>query len=479
MASRIQAEGEWISRSALHCGGSPGVGLSGLDMVLVRDDENRPYIPAASLIGAARAFAGRYLMTAANYEQSDLDDRKPYDEPSDLQCLFGSRARYASLLSVADATVRGDARTSIRDGVRIDSRNGLAWEDSTGGTKYDAEIVPVGARFPLSFELRLPSPLPEETTEEQLLSVFGLVLKGFQSGDIRLGARRQRGYGEGRVESWSIRRIASPDTYAAWLKRAPQAGEVLTLEELVPRRDDHRELLEIEAAFRVKTSVLVRSGGNLPGDPDAVQLAESGSAILPGTSLAGVLRHRCERIANTVCPVRAADLVNGMFGPLKNEDDRGPLRASRVRIGEAALRDGSLHVHTRVAIDRFTQGALETALFEEAPFWPADSKEGHIQSLRIALQPPRSNETGARFETEAALLLMAFKDLWLGDLTVGGGSAIGRGVLQGIRAIFRHPHLSGELVIEAQGSKVGAITRSGPDQGWQMIEDWCRTLQEA
>jgi CRISPR/Cas system CSM-associated protein Csm3 (group 7 of RAMP superfamily) len=480
MLTRVFATGAWISRSAMHCGGLPENALSGLDMVLIRDAKRQPFIPAASLIGAARAFAGRYMMKATDYEQSDTGDRKPYKEPPNLLCLFGSRAKYASLLSASDAVLQDNVRTAIRDGVRIDPKNGLAYADASGGAKYDCEVLPAGARFSLAFELRLPDPLPPEANAAELLSVFGLVLKGFQSGEIRLGARTNRGYGAGKVESWSIRRISSPSHYVDWLKRDPNAGEELSIEQLASPEEDQRKLLEIEGAFLVRTSVLVRSGGSKAGDPDSVQLSEGGSAILPGTSLAGVLRHRCERIANTVCHRRADDLVTGMFGELKKEGDRNALKASRVRVEEMALQDGEFHVHTRVAIDRFTQGALETALFEEAPFWPLDSSGGHIRGLRIVLHPPRHDEgqKGADFETEAALLLMAFKDLWLGDLTVGGGAAVGRGTLRGVRAAIRHPELCGELEMKVQGPKVGAITRSGPEQGWEKIEAWCRKLRE-
>ena len=472
MQTRIVATGIWISGSALHCGGLPDNGLAGLDMILIRDANKRPFIPAASLIGAARAFAGRYLMKAADYENSDRGDREPYEEPAGLLCLFGSRAKYASLISATDALLQGDAPTTIRDGVRIDPQNGLAYADATGGAKFDCEVLPAGARFSLAFELRLPAPLPPETNEAELLSVFGLVLRGFQSGEIRLGARTNRGYGAGRVESWSIRRIDTPCHYVDWLKRNPEAGEELSIEQLAPPQEDQRQLLEIEGTFLVKTSVLVRSGGNKAGDPDSVQLVEGGSAILPGTSLSGVLRHRCERIANTVCPQQAENLVTGMFGALKKEADRKWLPASRVRVEEIAVQDGTFHVHTRVAIDRFTQGSLETALFDEAPFWPHDSSEGHVRGLRIVLRP------GTDLATEAALLLMAFKDLWLGDLTVGGGAAAGRGVLRGLRAVIRHPSLGGELEIEAQGAKLGAISRSGPEHGWNKIEDWCGKLHE-
>jgi CRISPR/Cas system CSM-associated protein Csm3 (group 7 of RAMP superfamily) len=80
-------------------------------------------------------------------------------------------------------------------------------------------------------------------------------------------------------------------------------------------------------------------------------------------------------------------------------------------------------VQNRVAIDRFTGGAYETALFSEQPiFGGPDSR----LTIRLRIINPKDYEIG--------LLLLLLKDLWTGDLALGGESSVGRGRLQGIEA---------------------------------------------
>ena len=63
---------------------------------------------------------------------------------------------------------------------------------------------------------------------------------------------------------------------------------------------------------------------------------------------------------------------------------------------------------------------MHGALFNEQPIFP--NSETHLK-LNIELRNPEDNEIG--------LLLLLLKDLWTGDLPVGGTSSIGRGRLQG------------------------------------------------
>jgi CRISPR/Cas system CSM-associated protein Csm3 (group 7 of RAMP superfamily) len=466
------AEGTWITTSALHCGEQNGLDFSSRDMPVTRSAAGRFFIPAASLAGAARNYAGRRLMSQTDYEQSDIEIQEPFGEPAVLRNLFGSRMEYASALVVSDGELEGDARVALRDGVRIDGKTGLAHVSEDGGSKYDCEVVPAGTRFRLRFELR-PASEFGEAERKDLLTAFGLVLQGFAKGDICLGARTRRGYGAGSVESWDIRRVETPVEYIAWLKGDKDAGTRFTLESLLPPSVDQREYLEVSLWLRIETSLLVRSAGCAYGDPDAVHLAENDRSILPGTSMAGVLRHRCERIANTF---GAGDLVEHMFGPLKT-GQRVSLRASRVHVDEVGVQDAEAAVHTRVAIDRFTQAALESKLFEEAPVFPKKSSEGHIRGLRIRLDTPRHCEADATsFEREAGLLLHSIKDLWLGDLATGGGAGVGRGVFRGVKAIFCAPmHFSNGLTMTAKGGGRGPeIEVAGDPADWMKLETWCR-----
>ena len=140
---------------------------------------------------------------------------------------------------------------------------------------------------------------------------------------------------------------------------------------------------------------------------------------MPGTTLAGVLRHRGLAIANTVCPDRAERLIDGMFG----SSERDALTASRLTIDETVLGNTASLVQSRIKIDRFTGGAYGTALFDEEPtFGDGQSR----LDLRIRLRDPHSHEVG--------LLLLLLKDLWTGDLPLGGEQGVGRGRLCGRQA---------------------------------------------
>jgi CRISPR/Cas system CSM-associated protein Csm3 (group 7 of RAMP superfamily) len=391
---RLIARGVWIAETALHLGCGKESAFGTVDMPLLRDADGQPFIAGTSIAGTAR---------------------NALHEPI-ASLLFGGQkdSGFASLVLTSDAPITGPV--AIRDGVRIDPRTGQAFD----GAKYDLEVLAAGSSLPLNFTLRLYDEAPE--VEE----AFHELLRLFSAGRIRFGARTRRGYGQGSVANWDIRELRS-DTLAhvkAWLLRNPEGGDKVELRSGdIPARNGFR----IEADMRLRTPLLIRATGRRPGDPDFIHLADTkdGTGILAGTSLAGVLRHRCERIANTLGLENVAPMIDSLFGRArKNTQDKRKLRASRVWISEDVVRNAKRLKQGRVKIDRFTGGAAEGALFDEAPLFPEDS-DSHSRVI-IRVEDPR--------ECEAALLLLAFKDLWLGDLPVGGECAVGRGILDGVSA---------------------------------------------
>jgi hypothetical protein len=179
--------------------------------------------------------------------------------------------------------------------------------------------------------------------------------------------------------------------------------------------------LRVNVKLEIAGSLILRSGGHDPAEADAVHLhrldVDGGGTprrqpVIAGTSLAGVLRHRCLRIAKTLSGDKGDALVAGMFGELA--------RASRVRVSEALIRGGRLLRHMRLRIDPWTGGALESFLFTE------DAWYGGVVDVEIELAPPRRGERDSA-GAERALLLLALRDLATGDLHVGGESSAGRG----------------------------------------------------
>jgi CRISPR/Cas system CSM-associated protein Csm3 (group 7 of RAMP superfamily) len=454
--TRIWACGEWQSLSALHIGGEEGMVGCETDMPLLRDASGGFYIPAASLAGASRhALSRRY---AGSYDACRAG-KEP--EPAAVKCLFGEK--YASLLVVRDAPLVGTADALVRDGVRIEGGTGLAFD----GAKFDFEVLPTGSRFRIEFILNLYEELPGELRRDQLLGWFRALLECYQEDRLSLGARTRRGFGRGAVRDWSIRelRMQHRPHLLAWMRRQYDRGDTLELPAAPAPRGE--PFFQVEADLRLKTSLLIRSAGARPGDPDSVHLTEQGRALLTGTSLAGALRHRCERIANTLHLAHTTEILASLFGPLSDPDrPENKLRGGRLWVSESVLANGESKVQGRVALDRFTGGARESALFEEAPFWPGGGDEPHVR-IRVGIEAPRP--------CDQALLLLAIKDLWLGDLPLGGEAGGGRGVFAGLAATFTS-HTGARWNIQTSADDSAAITCTEGD--WDALDHLVAALPE-
>jgi hypothetical protein len=119
--------------------------------------------------------------------------------------------------------------------------------------------------------------------------------------------------------------------------------------------------------------------------------------------------------------------VDRLFGPrFVGQRPSGKLkpRASRLRVAEARFEGSQPQRQTRVAIDRFTQGVVDTALFDE------QTEVGGRATLHLELRNADEGELG--------LVLLVLKDLLDGSLPVGGTSSVGRGLLRGSATVTWH-----------------------------------------
>lgn len=428
---RLYARGTWKLQSVAHFGGDE-TGIA--DMCLLKDVEGKPFIPAASIAGTARSFLARQRLSWTRYRDGLAT------EPNDLKRLFGGAGEddTMSALIVNDAYCQ-QAITSIRDGVRVDAESGAAADKA----KFDVEVVERGTEFVLN----LTCIIREADPSYDLTALFLAILHGFEKGDIRLGARTRRGYGRGTVAGWDIRDLHMNDSehVMAWLRDDPWA---CTSSALVPRAlpTDEREHFQIEADFKLRTSLLIRSSSADPNAPDEVpdmtHIHSNGKPVVPGTSFAGAFRHRAALVADALNwskKFKGDSAVCEMFGPVYKQDlttnQQKELWASRVRIEERLVKRVELRWQDRVAIDRFTGGSLDGALFNEKPAYPLyfgdlpkKQKRPNLR-LRLTLEEPD--------EAEIGLLLLTLRDFWHGHAALGGETSNGRGTLQGIKARFK------------------------------------------
>ena len=389
-----------------------------LDAPILRDARTgESFIAGATLAGALRAYLARKNFPAAK----DLFGKQE----------GSGQASYESWVRVGDARANGGgAQTELRDGVGINSVTRTA----AAKLKYDFELLQAGTQFVLTIELMVPKGKPEY---EGYLNdaVDGL------NGAIRLGKRKRRGFGECRIASGQVWKYEFPADMLRWLDK-PLSEDAGEWKEYVPAKAPpvSSEDCVVELTCTLRSGLLVRAAASDPNGqarnlPDhepirSMRRDDNGvlisRCILPGTSLAGVLRARTERIGNTLQPGKGKEWAERLFGKARGEGHRDTFRASSLWVDEAVIESPNECGHTRVKIDRFTGGAYPGALFSEGVLFPSEKTE---LTLKLRLEKPDNAKVG--------MLLLLVKDLWTGDLPVGGESGVGRGRLRGKRAEIR------------------------------------------
>lgn len=396
------------------------------DLALLRDsvDEDKALLTGASIAGALRNYLHEYnpaLGLATSLFGGDREDDDGDQSP----------------LIVNDSVSNEKIDIELRDGVKIDGKTGTAMSKA----KYDFELLSAGTEFPLFFELLIE----EGKDENQLKQGLAITLSGFENGEIAIGMKKRRGFGRCHVENWQVWEFDLKDNrqrlewlnFEHWNRNLSESRTKISPISIVLGaipNDNKRDRFTITAKFSLVGSMLIRSAEYSEHKrPDAVHLKShrpnkqkpqeyNPLPIISGTSLAGVLRHRAVRIINTL--EKDLQIVDDIFGTDISDNGNKEAKASRLIVHESEIKESSELVQSRIAIDRFTGGAMHGALFDAQPVF-----SGEVE-LKLELRNPKEHEIG--------LLLLLLKDLWTGDLPIGGESSIGRGRLQGIHADICH-----------------------------------------
>jgi CRISPR/Cas system CSM-associated protein Csm3 (group 7 of RAMP superfamily) len=396
------------------------------DMMLARDSiSSHAILTGASIAGALRNYVHE---NEHGYGKNEQKNGKEEQNNSLSTSLFGGIAKDddgdQSPLIINDSISSQVPKIELRDGVKINSATGTPADKA----KYDLELLQAGTEFPLSFELLID----KHDDKNRLIKELAIALSGLEKGEISLGMKKRRGFGRCKVERWQVWNFNLEDASdrTSWLlfdRECSNKLPVITdkiadaLDVVLDEGEDKRDRFLLHAEFKLVGSLLIRSGQDSTGRaPDVVHLKShrpnksESQSVLSGTSLAGVLRHRAERIVKTLGS--CSPIVDKLFGFVVGNKSQ----ASRLVVHEKVIENATELVQTRIAIDRFTGGAYHGALFEEQPIFGGDKTRVCIE---LELRNPKDNEIG--------LLLLLLKDLWTQDLPVGGESSIGRGRLQG------------------------------------------------
>jgi CRISPR/Cas system CSM-associated protein Csm3 (group 7 of RAMP superfamily) len=383
---------QWKTASGLRIG-------SGKDDVtdsdVLIDSEGKPFVPGTSLTGIFRHWL-------TDCSKSELADQwLGYVEGEDSS---------ESRLIVGDAFCTGHAPVMIRDGVRINNSRGMA-EDRG---KFDFQVVPVGQVF--AFRVELESEVDNQNEAEELITLFTVFLN---SDSFRLGAAAGCGFGKGMISSLSIQTydLSLQNELRDWLLR--KNGKVWQLN--TPLKEFNQPTFYADIEARIEDSLLIRDYVSSGDESDAMSMKwKDNQYYLPGSSLRGALRARTERILK-LFPNQDGVLRN-IFGHVGVEGKQKDSRRGKLVVNDGEIQGVVSETQSRVKIDRFTGGTMDTALFQSSPLFPdLNDKDGCPGLLKfgISLKNPDQSEVG--------LFLLVIRDLLTGQLPVGGEKSIGRG----------------------------------------------------
>lgn len=379
------------------------------DMDVILDSGGKPFIPATSFMGTLR-------------HSIKLNDYK-----NKLDRFWGSEnsdnpsRQYQSAIFCRDLTVCDSAEIVIRDGVKIDNKRGISAE----GAKFDFEVIERDSILDLYMEIDLI-----KEYEEFFRQMLATIIKLLEDGKVKIGAKANSGFGMIILDSYNTYefKFDRRDDVLKWLKQDFSMPVNLNIEPFLLKGKE----FQINAQFTIKNSLIVRSYTADTNSPDAEHIKSKDKPVLPGTSLKGAIRARAEKILNTIG--KPQDILKYLFGEV-NETIKEACKG-RITILESILPDYPSEIQTRIKIDRFTGGTIEGALLETMPLF--SSKDEKLFNVTITISDYEDHEAG--------LLLLILKDLWTGDLPVGGEKAIGRGVLQGKSATIKWD--SGSMTLE-------------------------------
>lgn len=442
-----------------------------MDQLLTAD--GIPFIPGSSMAGVLRS----YLEQAAGLREAEaLFGTLGWTQRTNGKCgEDGIVLELQSRILVYDTLLK-NSYTVRRDGVRLNEG-----KTSDENMKFDMQAVETGADCRLRLEIIIRDSQATDHLEAAIdrdLARVKYCVSGLKRGSLRLGAKKNRGFGKLEVRRARYRtfRMDDRDDFQAWLdwnwdqKGAFEGSKKWSEEALLAESPAGERCMQIPLAL--SATLLIRSYAS-PGwgkesaseqdrdlTADCGQLAlKDGTAVIPGSTWAGAVRSYVADLARQtggfISWEEAQKALEPFWGTWSSGRKRSALRASRIVFEETRISGGHSLMMRRTAVDRFTGGAAKGALFGET-LWAG----GNV------LLTVRWQEQGLDEQEKNALpgmLLWAVQGLNSGLLTVGGESGVGRGIFEP----------AGDVLLDGQ-----EIEEEKEKQYLQAAALWCRRQKE-
>jgi len=302
----------------------------------------------------------------------------------------------------------------IREHTAITAK-GVAKEHS----KFDEEVVYKGTRFKFAIEM-----LENEKAFDELIELL-------LSPSFRLGGGSTKGFGKFKVIAIAKKTIKSVDDLVSY----SSSLNSLESEKITPT--DKKSKTHTVYNLKIKPDDFFMFGSGF-GDDDADQTAvaervidykkkglSANNILIPATSIKGALAHRTTYHYNLNSELyigddKAREVITELFGEAKNSKEKIDGSKGKLLFSDCFKLDrGERKIFDHVAIDRFTGGGIDGALFQEKTIAQSDEWE-----IEILLENGVDEPFVKAFE-------QSLDDVCSGMLPLGGATTKGHGVFSG------------------------------------------------
>lgn len=438
------------------------------DALVQKDFNGLPMIPGTAIAGVVRHAMEDHLKDEKSKEE--LADIFGYQEEKKDSQVYrnrkkegkGSRLFFSHAYMVVenhkvsegfDTEINPELKNKLdklpkRQHVRITDK-GVAKDKGL----FDNEVVYKGVRFVCEIELKGTE--KDEVFWKELLSFLQSPLfrigQGTRNGYGNLSAKLFKNENENENKSFDLKQEKDFDAYLTinpslnsikheFDKSKEQAYEGLT---------HYRLSLKPESTFIFSSANPDKDVDNTPTVEEVMEYQEDGKimfktkTLIPGSSIKGTLSHRLAYrynklnhyyVGNTEAKTETENkaVLELLGSEADDTDERKTAQRGRVLIDDIYIDADNSKVFNHVAIDRFTGGAIDGALFsEKVSMLKADETITlNVYVENKAFINEKENEKSLKEDLEKALK-ETLQDICKGLLPLGGMTTKGHGFFTG------------------------------------------------
>ncbi len=391
---------------------SIGSGISDFtDSDVMSNGDGEIFVPGTSLAGAFRDYLG---------EEKNKEDEK---NPNMMGFANGDKGRMSSLF-ISDLYFDKNAIVSVRDGVQLDDDKRVK-----KGSKFDMQIVETGATGVIYLQWIVRTGNDAEVFNKNISSC----IKAIHSGDVRIGANKNRGFGRLEIEriyskSFEKEQVDDWIAFQANWKTTASYGAGMDFSEWEETSEEEirDNYIHIKVPLNLTGGISIRRYSAEPGKADFEHITCNGNPVIPGSSWNGAIRADVKSILrdlgikdsedeNGKSINRIKQIMDQWFGCVGEES-----KQSLIVVGESVIENATPLPMTRNKINRFDASTISGALYSEVAYF------GGTTTLDLMIR--KSESPDDEYRALLAVLDIVIQDIQEGFVPVGGQTAIGRGI---------------------------------------------------